>query len=144
MEHFTSSTDLLSLGLLILRIGLGVIFFAHGAQKVFGWFGGYGLAGTSGFLKQAYGIPTFLSYIAAFTELLGSIAVTFGIFTRIGAIGLGIVMLVAVVKAHLKVGFFMNWGSVANRGEGYEFNIALLAIIIALALIGPGQYALLG
>lgn len=142
MELFTSSTDLLSLGLLALRIGLGVIFFAHGAQKVFGWFGGYKLAGTSGFFKQAYGIPTLFSYIASFTELLGSVAVTFGVFTQIAAIGLGIVMLVAVVKAHLKVGFFMNWGSVANRGEGYEFNIALLAMIIALALTGPGQYAL--
>ncbi len=144
MEHFASSTDMLSLGLLVLRIGLGVIFFAHGAQKVFGWFGGYKLAGTSGFFKQAYGIPTAFSYIASFTELLGSLAVTFGIFTRIGAIGLGIVMLVAVFRVHSKIGFFMNWGSVADRGEGYEFNIALLAMIIALALTGPGQYALGG
>lgn len=144
MTQFFSSTDMLSLGLLILRIGVGVIFFAHGAQKVFGWFGGYGLAGTSGFLKQAYGIPHFLSYLASFIELLGGLAMILGLFTQITAIGLGIVMLVALVKVHLSVGFFMNWGSVANRGEGYEFNVALLAMIIALALIGPGQYALGG
>lgn len=144
MTQFISSTDMLSLGLLILRISVGVIFFAHGAQKVFGWFGGYGLAGTSGFLKQAYGIPIILSYFASFIELLGGLAMILGLFTQIAAIGLGIVMLVALVKVHLSVGFFMNWGSVANRGEGYEFNVALLAMIIALALIGPGQYALGG
>ncbi|MBI3754348.1 MAG: DoxX family protein [Deltaproteobacteria bacterium] len=133
---------MLSIGLLILRIGLGVIFFAHGAQKVFGWFGGYGLAGTSGFFKQTYGIPIVLSYTAAFTELIGGLAVAFGVFTQVAATGLGIVMLAATMT-HIKTGFFMNWGSVANRGEGYEFNIALLAMIVTLALIGPGHYALI-
>lgn len=141
MAQFISSPDALSLGLLVLRIGLGVIFFAHGAQKVFGWFGGYGLAGTSGFFKQAYGIPIILSYLASFIEFLGGIAIALGLFTRITAIGLGIVMLVALAT-HLKAGFFMNWGSVAQRGEGFEYTLTLIIAVIALALIGPGQYAI--
>jgi putative oxidoreductase len=127
---------------LFLRFALGVIFFAHGAQKVLGWFGGYGLAATRGFFENALGISAPLFYLVGVAEFLGGILIVFGVLSRVWAIGYGIEMLVAIFKVHLPVGFFMNWGSIGGRGEGYEFQIALLAMSLALALFGPGRYSL--
>lgn len=127
---------------LLLRLGLGVIFFAHGAQKVLGWFGGYGLAASLGYFENILGISAPLFYLAAFTEFLGGIAIILGLFSRVFAIGYFIEMLVALFKVHVPVGFFMNWGSVAGRGEGYEFILALLAMSFAVVLLGPGEYSL--
>src|ERR1041385_6864209 len=94
-------------GLLFLRIGLGVVFFAHGAQKVFGWFGGPGLAGTVGLMGQM-GIPAPPAYIAAFTEFFGGLAVLLGVLTRLASLGLAINMLVAIFHVHLANGFFAD------------------------------------
>jgi putative oxidoreductase len=127
---------------LLLRISLGVIFFAHGAQKLLGWYGGYGLAASRGFFENVLGISAPLFYLAAFTEFLGGILIVIGLLSRMWALGYFIEMLVAVFKVHLPVGFFMNWGSIAGRGEGYEFHIALLAMSLAVALLGPGPYSL--
>ena len=127
---------------LLLRISLGVIFFAHGAQKVLGWYGGYSLAASRGFFENVLGISAPLFYLAAFTEFLGGILIVIGLLSRVWAIGYFIEMLVALFKVHLPVGFFMNWGSVAGQGEGYEFHIALLAMSLAVALLGPGPYSL--
>lgn len=134
----------LDLGLFLLRLTLGAIFFAHGAQKVLGWYGGHGLKATSGFMKQSMGIPTSLSYLASFTEFLGGIAVILGVITQIAALGLAVTMFVAALKVHRKNGFWMNWGAAANRGEGYEYNLALIAMALLLVLTGPGQYAFVG
>ncbi|MGA9365158.1 MAG: DoxX family protein [Bacteroidota bacterium] len=127
---------------LLLRLGLGVIFFAHGAQKVLGWFGGYGLAGSLGYFENVLGMSAPLFYLTAFTEFIGGIAITFGLLSRVFAVGYFIEMLVALFKVHLPMGFFMNWGSIAGHGEGYEFHIALLAMSLAAALLGPGAYSL--
>jgi putative oxidoreductase len=131
-----------SSAVLLLRIALGVIFFAHGAQKVLGWFGGYGLTGSLDYFEHALGISAPLFYLTAFTEFIGGIAIIFGLLSRVFAIGYFIEMLVALFKVHLPMGFFMNWGSIAGRGEGYEFHIALLAMSFAAALLGPGAYSL--
>jgi len=143
MNPFSTSPDLASAGLLVLRLILGGIMFAHGAQKVLGWFGGYGLKGTAGYFKNVLRIPAPLFYVAAFTEFLGGIAIAFGVFSRVAALGVVILMTVAIAKAHLKNGFFMNWGAEAGKGEGYEFNLALLAMAVYLLLAGPGQLAIL-
>jgi len=127
---------------LLLRLSLGVIFYAHGAQKVLGWYGGYGLAGSQGYFENVLGISAPLFYLTAFTEFLGGIAIILGLFSRVFAVGYFIEMLVALVKVHLPVGFFMNWGSIAGRGEGYEFILALLAMSFSVALLGPGAYSL--
>jgi putative oxidoreductase len=125
-----------------LRFALGVIFFAHGAQKVLGWFGGYGLTGTRGFFENAWGISAPLFYLVAITEFLGGILIVFGVLSRVWAVGYVIEMLVAIFKVHLPFGFFMNWGSIGGRGEGYEFQTALLGMSLALVLFGPGRYSL--
>jgi putative oxidoreductase len=123
-------------GLLVLRLALGIIFIAHGGQKVFGWFGGHGLDATvAGFGKM--GIPAPLAYLAAFTELLGGVAVLLGVLTRLAALGLAVTMVVAMFMVHLKNGFFMN----GPGGPGIEYNVALLAMSLALVLAGPGRIA---
>lgn len=122
--------------LFVLRLALGVIFFAHGAQKVFGWFGGHGLAGTvSGFGQM--GIPAPLAYLAAFTELLGGLGMIFGVLSRLSGLGLAIIMVVAALKVHLPNGFFLNGPS----GSGFEYNLALFAMALAVLLAGPGRLA---
>lgn len=136
------SQESIALGLLILRVILGVVFFAHGAQKVLGWFGGYGLKGTVGYFKNALHIPTPIGYIGAFTEFLGGLALIAGLETRLAGLGLVIMMLVATYKAHWKIGFFMNWGSQADRGEGFEYSLTLAVVTLALVVMGAGAYSL--
>lgn len=126
----------LDLGLFLLRLTLGIIFFAHGAQKVLGWYGGKGLMGTASSMKMAMGIPAPLSILASYTEFFGAIAVMLGVLTRVAAAGLGITMLVALFKVHGKNGF---WA----RSQGYEYNLALFSMSLLLVLAGPGQIAIL-
>lgn len=124
----------------LLRAILGVVFFAHGAQKVLGWFGGYGLTGTVGFFESALGIPAPLAYIAAFTEFFGGLAMLIGLLTRIWAIGFIVNMLVAMFVVHLPYGFFLNTGT--NGGSGVEFVLTLCVLSIVALLLGPGRYSL--
>ena len=127
-----------SKSLFIVRVVLGVIFFAHGAQKVFGWFGGPGLRGVIGYFKQSLGIPAPLTVLAAFVELLGGLAMFFGILVRPAAVGLILVMLVAIAKVHWPNGFFINWGLQPGKGHGYEMNLALIAMALAVLVGGAG------
>jgi len=127
---------------LAIRIPLGVIFFAHGAQKVLGIFGGKGLSSTIQVFSEALGIPAFLTVIAAFTEFLGGIAVIFGFLTGLSSLGISIVMLVAILKIHIHAGFFMNWFNLPGKEHGIECNLALLGMALFLLFYGPGKYSL--
>ena len=93
----------------ILRLALGVIFFAHGAQKTFGWFGGYGFTGTMGFFTGMLHIPTVFAFLAIAAEFFGGLGLIFGLFTRVAAFGISCNMIVAVAMVHHQFGFFMNW-----------------------------------
>ncbi len=128
------------LGLLLLRLGLGTVMFVHGAQKLLGWFGGPGIPGFVGWVASL-GFPAPLAWLAMLVEFLGGLGVIFGCFARLAALGFAIEMLVAIFRVHWPVGFFMNWGSVAGRGEGWEYSFALLATSLALFLTGPGRFA---
>lgn len=125
----SSATDT---GLLLLRVGLGIIFLAHGAQKVFGLFGGHGLAATVGGM-ESMGIPAPLAYLASFTELFGGLAVLLGILTRLASLGLLITMLVAILLVGIKGGFFAP--------KGFEFAFSLAVIALTLMFTGPGRFA---
>ncbi|HET7876023.1 MAG TPA: DoxX family protein [Methylomirabilota bacterium] len=124
--------------LLIVRVVLGIIFFAHGAQKVFGWFGGNGLKGTIGYFKQALGVPPALTVLAALTECFGGLAVLVGFLARPAALGLIIVMLVAIAKVHWPNGFFLNMSMQPGKGHGFEFNLALIGLALAVLVGGAG------
>lgn len=126
----------------VIRIALGTIFLAHGGQKLFGLWGGSGLAQTMEDFQKYMGIPPYLTAAAALTEFFGGLAVLAGLFTRLACAGLGIVMLVAIYKAHWVHGFFINWALAAGKGHGIEFNLALLAMCLAILLSGPGRLAL--
>ncbi|HSM77897.1 MAG TPA: DoxX family protein, partial [Bryobacteraceae bacterium] len=93
----------------LLRLVLGVVFFAHGAQKMLGWFGGYGFTGTMGFFTGTMHIPAVFAALAIFAEFFGSLGLIAGLFTRIAAFGIAMNMLVAVVMVHSQFGFFANW-----------------------------------
>ena len=128
--------------LLIVRVVLGVIFFAHGAQKVFGWFGGGGLRGTIAYFKQALGVPAPLTVLAALTECLGGLAMIVGLLVRPAAVGLIIVMLVAIKTVHWKHGFFLNWSLAPGKGHGLEMNLALIGMALAVLVGGAGAFSI--
>ena len=122
---------------LVVRLALGVVFFAHGAQKVFGWFGGRGLSATIAGFRQM-NIPPAATVLAAFIECFGGLAVLVGFLTRPAALGLIAVMLVAIAKVHAAHGFFLNWSVTPGKGHGYELNLALIAMALALLIGGGG------
>jgi len=127
---------------LVMRLALGLVMFPHGAQKVLGWWGGYGAAATiQGFSKN--GIPVVLAVLVLAAELAGSLGLIVGFLTRVAAFGVGCVMLGAIALVHLKVGFFMNWAS-SQRGEGFEYHILALGLVIALLIKGGGALSIDG
>ncbi len=128
---------------LILRLGLGIVMFPHGMQKVLGWFGGHGLATTFNFMTGMEHIPAVFAALAIIAESLGSIALIVGALSRIAAFGIGIEMVVAVYLVHWKNGFFMNWSG-HQAGEGFEFHILMVAIAIALMITGGGKWSIDG
>ena len=126
--------------LTLLRLVMGVVFFMHGAQKMLGWFGGYGFSGTMGFFTNMMHIPAVFAFLAICAEFLGGIGLIVGALTRIAAFGTATNMVVAVLMVHSEVGFFMNWTG-QQKGEGFEYH--LLAIVIAIVLMarGGGAYS---
>jgi putative oxidoreductase len=121
----------------ILRLALGVIFFAHGAQKALGWFGGYGFTGTMGYFTGVLHIPAAFAFLAIAAEFLGGLGLIFGLLTRVAAFGPFCNMIVAVAMIHHNFGFFMNWTG-TQKGEGYEYHLLLLAASGFLMIRGAG------
>lgn len=131
----------------ILRILLGIVFFPHGMQKLLGWFGGYGFAGSMGFFTGQMGIPAIFAFLAIMAEGLGSLGLLTGLLTRVAAFGITVNMIVAVYMIHWHNGFFMNWfGAITSAGkpagEGFEFHLLVIAIGIALMIKGGGKWSL--
>lgn len=122
----------------MVRLVLGLVFFAHGAQKMLGWFGGYGFHGTMGFFTQQMGIPAPLAFLAICAEFFGGLGLLVGLLGRIAALGIIVNMLVAIATVHHVNGFFMNWTG-QQKGEGFEYH--LLAIALALVIIIKGSGA---
>src|ERR1017187_59386 len=124
----------------ILRLILGVLFFAHGAQKMLGWFGGYGFTGTMGFFTGAMHIPAPFAVLAIAAEFFGGIGLLLGLFTRVAAFGIAVNMLVAVVMVHSQFGLFANWSG-TQKGEGIEYHLLVLAITAFLMIKGGGAFS---
>ena len=124
----------------IIRIALGVVIFAHGSQKMLGWFGGAGFSGTMGMFENYMHIPAPLAFLAIAAEFFGGIGLLLGLLGRVAALGITVNMLVAIAKVHLPNGFFMNWSG-QQKGEGFEFHILVLAITTTLMLYGSGAWS---
>ncbi len=127
--------------LLILRVLLGVVFFTHGTQKLFGWFGGYGFSGTFGFFTGSMRIPAIFAFFAIIAEGLGWLGLVTGFLTRLSAFGIGTNMVVAILTIHHKFGFFMNWDG-KQAGEGFEYHLLVIAIALALIIRGGGKWSI--
>ena len=121
----------------VLRLVLGIVFFAHGAQKMLGWFGGYGFTGTMGFFTGMMHIPAPFAFLAIAAEFFGGLGLIFGLLTRVAAFGVFCNMLVAVAMVHHQFGFFMNWAG-TQKGEGFEFHLLALAATVFLMIRGAG------
>jgi putative oxidoreductase len=126
-----------SLATSILRIVLGIVFFAHGAQKMLGWFGGYGFSGTMGFFTNQLHIPAAFAFLAICAEFFGGLGLLAGLLTRIAAFGIAVNMAVAILMVHSHFGFFANWGG-TQKGEGYEYHLLVLGITVFLMIRGAG------
>jgi putative oxidoreductase len=124
----------------IIRVTLGVVFFAHGAQKVFGWFGGPGPAGAIRYFAGMR-IPKVFAYLAIGAEFCGSLGLIFGLLTRVASLGIAANMIVAIAKVHMHFGFFMNWHN-EQEGEGIEYHILVLSMIAFLMMQGAGALSL--
>src|ERR1700691_2373724 len=109
----------------IIRVVLGVVFFAHGAQMALGWFGGAGLRSTVRVFQQQLRIPAPLALLSVAAEFLGGLGLIVGLLSRIAALGIAAVMLVAVLTVHWKFGFFMNWYG-DKLGQGIKYHILAL------------------
>ncbi len=125
---------------LILRVMMGLVMFPHGAQKLFGWFGGFGFSGTMDFFTDKMGIPAVIAFLVIIGESLGMLALIAGFFTRFSAASLGVIMFGAIAMAHWEHGFFMNWFG-NQAGEGYEYHLLVIAISAALTLSGGGKWS---
>src|SRR6266852_3207347 len=121
----------------ILRLVLGIVFFAHGAQKMLGWFGGLGFSGTMGFFTGTMHIPAPFAFLAIAAEFFGGLGLILGFLTRIAAFGIAVNMLVAIAIAHSAYGFFMNWTG-TQKGEGFEYHLLVLAMTAFLMIRGAG------
>jgi len=134
------ATDLIAP--LMLRVPLGLIFMAHGSQKLLGLFGGKGLTATFAGFERDLGIPAIFTLLAIIAEFGGGFDVLTVFFTRLSAAGISAVMLVAIYKIHWAHGFFLNMNCLPGRGHGIEYNIALLGIALYLVLAGGGRWCL--
>ena len=128
-------------GMLIVRVTLGLVMFPHGAQKLLGWFGGNGFAGTMDFFTSQLGLPAVVALLVILAESFGAIALISGFLGRVGAFGILCVMLGAMFMVHLQNGFFMNWYG-NQKGEGYEYHLLAIGMALAILIKGSGSLSI--
>ncbi|MEH7350495.1 DoxX family protein [Gottfriedia acidiceleris] len=127
---------MINIGLLLIRLVVGILFIGHGAQKLFGWFGGYGLKGTGGWFDSIGMKPgVTIALIAGLAEFIGGILFAIGLLTPVAGILIAGTMAMAIIKVHAPNGI---WAT----SNGYEYNLTLLVVAISVVLTGPGKYAL--
>lgn len=125
---------------LILRLTLGLVIFPHGAQKLLGWYGGFGFSGTMGFFTETMHLPWLIAFLVIIGESFGSVALLLGFLTRFTAASLAVIMAGAIVTTHIPYGFFMNWFG-KQQGEGYEYHLLVIGIGFALLITGAGKWS---
>jgi putative oxidoreductase len=137
-KKLTATTD--DPVLTILRLILGIVFFFHGAQKMLGWFGGYGFSGTMNFFTHNMGIPAAFAFLAIAAEFFGSLGLILGLLARVAASGIMVNMVVAIAMVHHANGIFMNWFG-NQKGEGYEYHLLAITIALAIVIRGAGAFS---
>ena len=125
------------------RVILGCVMLPHGAQKLFGWFGGFGFTNTMTYFTQTAGLPWIIAFLIIMGESLGSLGLIVGFFTRLSALGLICIMVGAIITVHIPNGFFMNWFG-KQAGEGFEYHLLVIGMSIPLLISGGGKYSVDG
>jgi len=125
---------------LILRLTLAAMILPHGAQKLLGWFGGYGFKGTMGYFTGTAGLPAIIAFLVIVGESVGGVLLLAGVGTRFMALWIGFIMLGAMLTVHWQNGFFMNWFG-AQKGEGIEFFVLALGLVAAILVSGGGKFS---
>ncbi len=127
----------------IPRIILGLVILPHGAQKLLGWFGGFGFTNTMTYFTQTAGLPWIIAFLVIMGESFGALGLIFGFLTRLSAFGMICIMLGAIITVHSPNGFFMNWFG-KQAGEGFEYHLLVIGICIPLLISGGGKYSVDG
>jgi putative oxidoreductase len=126
---------------LVVRVTLGIVFFAHGAQKMLGWFKGPGLKNSIKSLTEYMHIPAALGFLAIAAEFFGGLGLIVGLLSRVAAAGVVVIMVVAIVLVHGRHGLFLNWFG-DREGHGYEYHLLALALAIVVIIRGSGALSL--
>lgn len=129
--------------LTVARLVLAAIFFAHGSQKMFGLFGGRGVQGTIEIFQSTMGIPAPLTILVMCTEVFGALGLALGLLSRLAALGVGTIMVIAPFANNLYPRFFMNWTG-RQMGEGYEYHLLAIAVALSVAVRGGGAWSVDG
>jgi putative oxidoreductase len=125
----------------LIRITLGVVFFAHGAQKLLGWYGGAGLKDTMRTMHQFLGLPIPLAFLAIATEFFGGAGLTVGLLSRVAALGIAVTMVAAILMVHGRYGLFLNWFG-DRKGNGIEYHLLAIALAAVIIVRGAGAVSL--
>lgn len=125
----------------LIRVMLGIVVFAHGAQKLLGWFGGYGFEGTMGYFTETVGLPWIVGFVVILLESIGALLLIAGIMTRLVALAFTVLGIGILFTIHLPFGFFMNWFG-NQAGEGIEFFLLWLAMSTSIVISGAGAYSM--
>ena len=128
-------------GALVARLTLGIVLFPHGAQKMLGWFGGYGFTATLDAFTQQMNLPWLVAFAVICIEFFGSIFLILGFASRLWSLAIGGLFIGIIFTTHLEHGFFMNWYG-NQAGEGYEYALLMVGIALAVLMNGSGKYAL--
>ena len=127
----------------LCRVALGAVLFPHGAQKLLGWFGGFGFEGSMGYFTNVVGLPWLLGFLVILIEFFGAISLVFGFATRLWSFAIVILTIGIVQTTHSQHGFFMNWMG-NQKGEGFEYFILMLGLAVSLLISGAGMYSIDG
>lgn len=126
---------------LVYRITLGLVLLPHGCQFLLGWFGGYGFTNSMNYLTQGAGLPWIIAFLVIFLQFFGSLFLLAGFASRIIASAMIIMFFGMIVTSHLDYGFFMNWGG-NQQGEGFEYHILAIGLLVALLINGSGNFSI--
>ncbi|MDR8393276.1 DoxX family protein [Aliifodinibius sp. S!AR15-10] len=124
----------------IIRLMLALVIFPHGAQKLLGWFGGYGFSGTMGYFMQTVGLPWIIGFLVIVIEFFAPLLLAAGLLIRASAAALFGLFVGIIFNAHIQHGFFMNWSG-NQAGEGFEYHLLVLGMAAALVISGAGKYS---
>jgi len=127
----------------IARVVLGIIFFAHGAQKMLGWFGGTGLASTMRTLTEHLHLPSTLAFLVIAGEFFSGIGLIAGLFSRVAALFIVLTMVGAIATVHFRFGLFMDWFG-SQKGHGIEYHLLAIALALVVVVKGGGAFSLDG